>query len=221
MTTSQLPQRTTPAATVARQPRALALLTALLMPVGPAAVAWIRMIYPGDAATALASPGTMTTVLWLGLVGTFTLVPGALAALSLLRPRTPRLWAWTGAFLVPGYLAMMTTGFFDTLWASAPAAGLTLAQVEALGAAVDQQAPPMVGLFVFVIGHVVGNVLLGIAAWRARLLPSWIALGLLVSQPLHVVSVVLAMPWLDLIAWGLTAVGMAFLALRYLREHTG
>lgn len=218
MTSSEI---TDPATVVSSAPRrdGLRLLTAAAMPIGPAAVAVIRLIYPPDAASALASPDTMEAVLWLGFVATFTLIPGAYAALGLLRGPTPRLHLWTGAFLLPGYLAMMTLGFFDTLWAAAPAAGLALAQVETLGAAAESVGPGMITLLIFVLGHVVGTVLLGVASLRGRLMPTVVAVALIVSQPLHLVAVVAGQSVLDLVAWGLTAVGMGFLAVRHLRAE--
>lgn len=217
MTTSQLADQTGAATGSTPDLHWLRILTAVLMPIGPAVVAVIRLIYPADAATALRQPETMETVLWLGFVATFTLIPGAYAALSVLRRPAPRLWLWTGGFLLPGYLAMMTLGFFDTLWAAAPSAGLGLEQVEALGRAAEGVGPGMITLLIFVLGHVVGTTLLGAAALRARLLPRPVAILLIISQPLHVVSVVVGAPVLDLIAWGLTAVGMGFLAVRYAR----
>jgi len=217
MTTSQFTSPAVATAASTTKPGGLRLLTAVLMPIGPAAVAVIRLIYPSDAATAIAHPATMEAVLWLGFVATFTLIPGAYAALGLLRRPTPRLYLWTGAFLLPGYLAMMTLGFFDTLWAAAPAAGLTPAQVEALGVAAEGVGPGMITLLVFVVGHIVGTVLLGVASLRGRLMPAAVAVALIISQPLHLVSVITAQPVLDLVAWGLTAVGMAFLAVRHVR----
>ena len=217
MTTSEFTSPAVAAEASTTKPGGLRLLTAVLMPIGPAAVAVIRLIYPPDAATAIAHPATMEAVLWLGFVATFTLVPGAYAALGLLHRPTPRLYVWTGAFLLPGYLAMMTLGFFETLWAAAPAAGLTQAQVEALGVAAEGVGPGMITLLVFVVGHIVGTVLLGAASLRGRLMPPVVALALIISQPLHLVAVMSAQPVLDLVAWGLTAVGMAFLAVRCVR----
>lgn len=217
MTTSQLAGPTGTAIADTSGPRWLRFLTAVLMPVGPAAVAVIRLLYPPDAATALGQPETMETVLWLGFLATFTLIPGAYAALGLLRRPTPRLWVWTGAFLLPGYLAMVTLGFFDTLWAAAPGAGLSLEQVEALGRSAEAAGPGMITLLIFVVGHVVGTTLLGVAALRGRLMPGLAAVAMVVSQPLHVIAVITGLPVLDLVAWGLTAVGMGFLAVRYVR----
>ena len=217
MTTSHLADRAGSTTAGTSDPRWLQLLTATLMPIGPAAVAVIRLLYPPNAATALGVPQTMETVLWLGFVATFTLIPGAYAALSLLRRPTPRLWIWTGAFLLPGYLAMMTLGFFDTLWAAAPAAGLSVEQVENLGRAAEGVGPGMITLLIFVIGHVVGTTLLGVAALRGRLMPAMAAIAMIISQPLHLVAVITGLPLLDLLAWGLTAAGMGFLAIRFLR----
>ena len=66
----------------------------------------------------------------------------------------------------------------------------------------------------FVLGHVVGTVLLGVALWRSRAVPRWAALATIVSQPLHfVAAVVLGSPSLDLVAWGLNAAGFTAAAV--------
>lgn len=52
---------------------------------------------------------------------------------------------------------------------------------------------------VFVVGHVIGTVLLGIAMWRSRAVPRWAAAITAVAQPLHfVAAVVIASHPLDL-----------------------
>jgi hypothetical protein len=64
----------------------------------------------------------------------------------------------------------------------------------------------------FVLGHIVGMVLLGSALWG--LIPRWAAVAIMVSQPLHFVAfVILGSQPLDALAWGLTAVGFAACAL--------
>lgn len=207
-----------PALARSRDGRALVRRVAVLAaPAGPAAIAVIRYIYPPDAATALAEPGRMTAVLWLGLVALFTLVPGAWLAVRLVRLRAPVLGTVTGAFLVPGYLAMMSLGFVDTVYAVAPALGLDAADVERTIAAADALPAAWVPLVVFVVGHVVGSVLLGVAAGRAHLMPLPVAIAFVLSQPGHVVAVVIGSPLLDLASWGLTALGMGFLAGAVLR----
>jgi uncharacterized membrane protein YdfJ with MMPL/SSD domain len=64
---------------------------------------------------------------------------------------------------------------------------------------------------VWVIGHILGTVLLGVALWRT--IPVWAALALIVSQPLHLVAaVIVPNHLLDGLAWLLTAVGFAVTA---------
>jgi hypothetical protein len=74
--------------------------------------------------------------------------------------------------------------------------------------AAQPTASTLLGLFV--IGHIVGTVLLGLALLRSRAVPAWVAVALVVSQPVHLVSFVTGLAWLDLVAgWGFTAVGFA------------
>ena len=67
------------------------------------------------------------------------------------------------------------------------------------------------------MGHILGTVLLGVAAYRTRLMPRPVAVALAASQVVHLVAVIGELPWLDLLAWGTTAIGMAFLADKVLR----
>jgi hypothetical protein len=61
---------------------------------------------------------------------------------------------------------------------------------------------------VFVIGHILGTVLLAIALWGA--IPRWVAVLLAISQPLHLVfAVIVPNGPLDTLAWLLTAFGFA------------
>ena len=72
---------------------------------------------------------------------------------------------------------------------------------------------------IFVIGHVLGTVLLGIAFWPAgRTIHPAAALAVLVSQPLHfIAAIILGSHWLDLFAWGLNAAGFAAVAVVVLK----
>lgn len=68
----------------------------------------------------------------------------------------------------------------------------------------------------FVIGHVLGAVLMG---WALRgSVPTWGWIALAVSQPAHFVCfVILQNQVLDAMAWGLTAIGLAVCAAVVLR----
>lgn len=194
-------------------------VAALAMPIGPAAVAVIRFTIPGEPVgeTVAANPGALRLVLWLGVVALLTLLPGAFAAVKLTRLRAPVLSLFVGALLIPGYLAMTALFGSDVVAMAGTDLGLDPALVTSLSEAVLAQPTTTVLLLMFVVGHILGTVLLGIAAYRARLTPRVVAVLLAVSQPLHLTAVIIGSPLLDLFAWGLTAIGMAFLGLRVAR----
>ncbi|WP_433350769.1 DUF4386 family protein [Microtetraspora malaysiensis] len=203
-----------------RDPRTAArICAAVLMPVGPACVAVIRLIIPGGSgdvgAEVAADPSAQRLVLLLGVPALFTLLPGAFAALRLGRRHRPTLTAWTATFLIPGYLGMTVLAAGDTAVLAGTDIGLDPATVTRLSDEILSLT--MFEGLVFVVGHIVGIVLLGVLAWRARLMPRWAAILLLLSQPAHLVAIVIVNPWLDLVAWGCTALGMLFLGIRTLR----
>lgn len=196
------------------------IVAAILMPLGPAAIAVLRFVIPGEpvAESVAADPGAQRIVLGLGVVAVFTLLPGAYSALHLLRRSAPRLTAWTAALLIPGYLGMSALFGLDAFTMASYDAGLAPAEAELVADAMVALPTSTILMLAFLIGHIAGTVLLGAAALAARAVPVTVGILLIISQPLHLVAVMTSLRWLDLIAWGLTAVGMAALAWRVL--HT-
>ncbi|MHA7272385.1 hypothetical protein [Arthrobacter sp. CAL618] len=195
------------------------MLAAILLPLGPIAVSFIRFLLPGAPVgeTIAVNQAVQQTVLWLGVVALFTLLPGAWAALQLTRRHRPGLSLATGVFLIPGYLALSVLTGMDAALLAATKIGLTPEQVSALSDELLSLPSQDLLLTVFIIGHIVGVVLLGILCFRARLMPRIVALLLIISQPLHLFAVITDIRWVDLLAWNLTTLGMAFLAWKLLR----
>jgi len=195
----------------------------LLLPIGPFCIAALRYLLPyytADNNVAIVQavndhPGRESAVLWLGLVGVLTLVPGLIAAAAILPPS--RLKAWAMGLAVPGYLCLGVLLAQDSLLWSGVHSGADPKQVELL---LDSLHPSMnVGLGVFVVGHVLGTVLFGIALLRSGRVPAWAAWAVAVSQPLHFIATVIAgSPTLDLIGWSLTGVGLAVVARALLAD---
>jgi hypothetical protein len=198
---------------------------AALLPVGPAAVAVLRLALPyytADGTTATlaaveAHPGRQSAVVWLTYAAILTLVPGLFAAARVCRDAAPRLTTWALALSVPGYLSLgMLVSYDQLLWSVA-----TSKVNDADGAAVLNAAHPTVDLSigVFVLGHVIGTVLLGLALLRSGRVPAWSGWAIAVSQPLHfVATVILGSPQVDFIAWSLTTLGMAMVARALLKQ---
>ncbi len=195
----------------------------LLLPIGPFCIAALRYLLPyytagSNVAIVQAvneNPGRESAVLWLGLVGVLTLVPGLIAAAAILPPS--RLKAWAMGLAVPGYLCLGVLLVQDSLLWSGAHSGADPKQVILL---LDSLHPSInVGFGVFVVGHVLGTVLFGIALLRSRRVPAWAAWAVAVSQPLHFIATVIAgSPTLDLIGWSLTGVGLAVVARALLAD---
>lgn len=220
MLTTQAP------ATTVRDTRTLRRVgAALLLPLGPLAVAALRAALPNfsaaDSAQTISQTaahlGRQDAVLWFEVVALLSLIPSVLAAARLAQRRAPVLSLLAVGLLVPAFAAlpffagdttvrMLADGTVDPRTAAT-----LLDHLNALG-------PVGVTGILFIAGHVVGMVLLGAALWRARAVPVWAGVAVLISQPLHFVAfVIVGNQVMDACAWGLTALGLAVAAARVLR----
>lgn len=201
------------------------IVAAVLLPLGPLAIALLRGILPysttddtGEMISHTAAAlGRQDAVLWLSLVAIVALIPSALAAGRLARRGAPVLSLLGVGVLVPAFAMLPFFAGDPTLRVLASGVVDPSAAARILDAQ-NELAPLMVAAVIFVVGHIVGTILIGAALWRARMVPVWAAVALIVSQPLHLVFAV-AVPnhLLDGLSWGLTALGFGVAALRVLR----
>lgn len=201
---------------------------AVIAPIGPLAIAGIRAVLPystaednaGIAADVAANQSAQSTVLWLSLIASLTLVIGVLVVSSVAVRGAPVLGTIGAVLAFAGYSSL----FFGVL--PSDAAALAAAETGVDNAATTQILGQMtahpsaaIALMLFVIGHILGTVLLGIALWNGRIVPAWAALVLIVSQPLHLVfAVVVPNGLLDAAAWSLTAIGFAAAGIALVRS---
>jgi hypothetical protein len=198
-------------------------LALLLLPIGPLCVGLLRFVLPyytapntlSSARDVVAHQGRESAVLWLGLVAVLTLVPGVLAAGGLLPQSRLRTVAVT--LVVAGYLCLPALLASDVIYWIGAHLGLDPQQTARMVSGMHPSLNVAVGIFI--VGHVLGTVLLGVAFLRSGLIPKPIAWVLIVSQPLHfLTTVVLGLAWVDLVAWTMTAIAMAVIAVR-LQQH--
>ena len=202
---------------------------AILMPIGPLAIAIVRGILPYDttdsnttmAAKVAAHQGAESVVVWLTFVALLTLIPGVIVLGLLARRHAPRLGT---AGLVLAFAAFMslfwsTVAGSDNVALGAARIGLNPAVT---GKLLDSMgAIPAIGFaaWLFPVGHILGLILIGIALWRGRVVPGWAALAIGVSQVLHLVfAVIVPNHALDGLSWGLTTLGFAVAAVAFVRE---
>ncbi|CAN5858474.1 hypothetical protein BH23ACT12_BH23ACT12_15180 [soil metagenome] len=196
--------------------RWMRVLALVILPIGPAAVAIIRFVLPyltvdepAEMASAVsANLGAQSAVLWLGFVAVMTLTPAVIWIGRMTYRGAPKLTVAALALAIPGYLALGMAMATDLILYAAANNGLD--QQVVTGLVSNPHPVTAVVEIVFVLGHLVGTVLLGVALWRTRSVPVWAAVLTTFSQPLHLVAaVVLASRPLDLVAWMMTAVGFA------------
>ncbi len=199
-------------------------VAALILPIGPAAIALLRYFLPYDTTDDVSTIvnkivdnlDRSSLVIWLGYIGILTLVPGAYAVGHLTRRRAPWLTAIALFLVVPGYLSLPWTASSDLFTWSAGTAGLDPASI-AKAVDVTHGSMNLAGA-IFVFGHVVGTIVLGFAMWRSQIVGRWAAVAVMVSQPIHfVAAIVVPNHTLDLIGWGLQAAGFAAVGLAILR----
>src|SRR4051812_45838458 len=164
---------------------------ALILPIGPAAVALLRFLLPYNTVDDVPTITNKivdnlargSLVIWLGYIAFLTLVPGAYFVGRLTRRRAPWLTAITLLLLVPGYLSLPWTAASDVFTWSAGTAGLDPpANAQAAGRTPRPLQPA--GL-VFVFGALFCTVLLRIARLRSPPPPPGGAIALVASSPSH------------------------------------
>lgn len=210
MTTPVLPSSLSPA-----WRRAALIIT----PIGPLAVAALRWLLPYDTtddpttlvAKVASHPGAESAVLWLSLLALLALPLGILVVGAIAVRARPVLGtiaavlAWCSFATLPFLITP------DQIALGGVEAGLPTATTAALMTAAAVHPVSTAATVLWVAGHILGLVLLGVALWRA--IPTWAAVALIVSQPLHFVFAVIAPNHLlDGLAWLLTAVGFAVAA---------
>ena len=202
---------------------------AVLMPIGPLAIAIVRGILPYNttdsntvmAAKVAAHQGTETVVVWLTFIALLTLIPGVIALGLLARRHAPRLGTagLVVSFAAVACLFWSNVAGADTVALGAARIGTAPGATGALLTSIGAITAIGLGSTIFVIGHILGLLLLAVALWRGRVVPRWAALLLGVSQILHFVfAVIVPNHPLDGCAWGLTAVAFAVVAVALNRE---
>jgi len=219
---------TTSASLASAAPRLFWLRAAVpLAAAGPVAIGLVRGFLPYDTVDdpttivekIMASPGASTAVLWLAYLALLTLPLGVLVAARVAVAARPVLGSVAAALAWLGFLSLFAGAGGDTIAAAAREAGVGVEPTVRLADAAEALSPSATAGAVFVVGHILGTVLLGIALWRV--IPRWAAIALAVSQPLHLLfAVFVTNHWADAAAWSLTGVGFAAAALVTLRQAT-
>lgn len=223
---SPTPSETIPSDTMPKRghSRAARLGILLVLPLAPAFVAALRFILPYFQSTetadvvrdVTAQQGTQNAVVWLGFLASLTLPVAAVLAARPFAARAPRLTTVAEFLLVPAYLCLPWLVVGDAILLRGIRSSVDTATIGTFLTGLHPVADLAGGIFV--VGHVLGTVLLGIAAIRTRAIPLWAGVALTICQPLHFIAlVILGSPILDLVGWSLNAVAFGVIAVTLVR----
>lgn len=146
------------------------------------------------------------------------LIPASLGVLHVLRNQTPRLAPVAVAMFLVGWLFVLGPVMLDRVQLQLATSGLPRDEAVAVVGRLEADAGISVIFGVFIIGHTLGAILLGVALGRTRFIPLWAAASLVIAAVLHPIARVgLGSKWLDVVAFGLLALGLGVTGVRVLR----
>jgi len=196
---------------------------AIILPIPPTCVAIGRLFQTDDSDTRrtldliAANPDRQFTFALLGFIGILTVVPAFLAAAGLSRRRRPVLTTIALTVNLAGYLGAFAMAAIDNLYLIG--ALLPADQRDVAAIMIDKMwssGIPGVGTNLFVLGHVLGAILMGLALRGSIATIGWLAM--LLTTPMHVLAfVVLQMPALDLAAWLLMTLAFVCCAVKIIK----
>jgi hypothetical protein len=173
------------------------LLAAILLPVGPASIAVLRFVMPyytADSSSEIvrkvaADQTAQSAVVWLGFVAVLTMVPAAWFAGRVVGRSAPRLAAVATPLMVLGYLTLGWLNVGDAALLFGVRHGVSHAVLADMVTSIHPAAG--VATILFVIGHVLGTILLGIGMLRGRVVPAWAAWATILAQPIHFTAAII------------------------------
>ncbi len=203
------------------------LLLAIALPLGPLGIVATRAVMPywtnDDADTAVglmvAEPGRTLAMQWIFFFAFPLLLMSVVGVAFVVRRGAPRL-AMVGGLLTFASCALVgAVGSSDGVAHAMAEAGYDQGAIINVVEAMNAQPTAVAGTIVFVLGHIIGFVTLGVAVARSRVAPAWVGVMIAVSQPIHLVSaIILPSRLLDVLAgWGFTTIGFALVSLAVLR----
>jgi hypothetical protein len=202
-----------------RRPRDLRTLrriaTAISIVLGPLTVGIVRATVPlasssggkGAIAAMAANPAMARIELTAGVIATLFL-PFAIVGLTrLVVRRAPVLALLGGSLALVGWAMVPMLVTSDAMTYEMARLGANQAQFAALWEQLNENFAVNMLFTVFLVGHELGTLLLGIGLARARVVPLWAAAAVVIGIVLHPVSFVVGNRLVDILAYALITAG--------------
>jgi len=196
-----------------RTPRRIAAAISIVL--GPLAVGVVRATVPlasssgGQAAIAAvaANPAMARVELAAGVVASLFLPFTIVGLTRLVVRRAPVLALLGGSLALVGWALVPALVTSDAVTYEMARSGANPAQLAALWEQLNGNFAVNMLFTVFIIGHELGTLLLGIGLARARVVPLWAAAAVVIGILLHPVSFVVGSRLVDILAYALITAG--------------
>lgn len=196
---------------------------AVLLPIPPTCVAIGRLFQTDDSDTRrtldliAANPDRQFTFALLGFISLACVIPAFLAAGRLSRRRRPVLTTVALAVNLMGFIGAFSLLAIDNLLLIG--ASLPAEQRDVGAIVIDEMwsaGIPGFGANLFVLGHFIGTILLGLALRGSIPTVGWLAM--LLTTPVHFLAFVfLQLPALDMAAWLLMTLAFVYCAIKIIK----
>lgn len=189
--------------------------SAISIVLGPLAVGVVRATVASGAdskaliATVMAHPAMARVELAAGVVATLFLPFAMIGLARLVMRRAPVLAVLGGGLALVGWALVPALIVGDALTYEMAQSGTNATQFATLLDHVNGNVAVSLFLSIFLIGHELGTLLLGIGLARTRVVPLWAAMAVMVGIVLHPVSVALGIRLVDILAFALIVAGCA------------
>ena len=172
----------------------------------------------GAAALALvaAEPAALRLAVMAGLLGALLIVPAVLAAMRLARRSWPAFIG--GSLMIGGYICYFGVLLSNMIIIAMAARGGPLGDYAAVIDASQSDGSTTWVFALFVVGNLLGTLLLAIGLLRSRAVPAWAALSIMVWPPLHATGLIVGNELWEVTGAVLQALGFAATAVVLLRQ---
>jgi hypothetical protein len=179
--------------------------------------------YAGDAPSGAALLAKAATVResflaaqWFGLLGILAFLPATLGVMRLARRGAPSLSLIGGSLALAGYACGLGLATLDAVtWEM-----LSFGNRSVMGSLLDRVGNnPEFGVILlsFVVGHVLGSLLLGVALIRARAVPLWAGALFTIGVPVHLVAHISSLQPVDVTSAVIQTAAAVAIAFRVLQ----
>jgi hypothetical protein len=193
--------------------------TAACMVIAPLAFAVIRGLIPyfnstnggaGQVAGYAAHPTVYPVIAVAAIVAVVTMWAAMQGVGRLIQGRTPRLALVAVPLATAGWIMVAVLASGDALAYELTGSGVATAAAGPLADRVSNDLFTQLGFSIFINGHLIGTLLLGIGLLLSKRVPAWAGIAVIGGDVLHPVAfLVLHIQPLDALAYVLIAAGMA------------